>query len=85
MTTSGKMMWFNVAKGFGLICIEEDERLHVDVTAFQPGEIPQGRCAGREVVFDVVVHDGEKKAANVRFRTETASRRARGRQGSRPR
>ena len=85
MEASGKMLWFNAAKGFGLICTEEDERLHVAERGFRPGEVPHGRCAGREVVFDVVVHDGDRQATNVRFCPEAASRRARGRQGSRPR
>ena len=79
------MLWFNTAKGFGLICTEDDERLHVDASAFEVGEVPQGRCAGREVVFDFAPNGDEKQAVNVRFAAETASRRARVRQGSRPR
>jgi cold shock CspA family protein len=83
---NGKMLWFNAAKGFGLICTEDDERLHVDASAFAAGELPEGRCAGREVVFEFALGDGdEKRAVNVRFPAETASRRARVRQGSRPR
>ena len=85
MAANGKMLWFNAAKGFGLICTEEDERLHVAEIGFQPGEVPHGRCAGRDVFFDVVGDDGDKQAVNVRFCPETDSRRARGRQGSRPR
>ena len=85
MEASGKMLWFNAAKGFGLICTEEDERLHVAERGFDGGGSHSGRCAGREVIFDVVVHKGERQATNVRFCPEAASRRARGRQGSRPR
>ena len=42
MAENGKMLWFNAEKGFGLICTEEEERLHVFESGFQPGEIPQG-------------------------------------------
>ena len=79
------MLWFNASKGFGLISTEDDERLHVGASAFAAGEVPEGRCAGREVVFDLVLRDGEQHAVNVRFAAETVSRRARVRQGSRPR
>jgi cold shock CspA family protein len=85
MEMNGKMLWFNAAKGFGQICTEDDERLHVAASAFEAGELPEGRCAGREVVFEFALSDGEKEAVNVRFAAETASRRARVRQGSRPR
>lgn len=79
------MLWFNAAKGFGLICTEDEERLHVAASAFEAGEVPEGRCAGREVVFDFALNGGEKQVVNVRFLAETVSRRARVRQGSRPR
>jgi cold shock CspA family protein len=85
MPTNGKMLWFNAAKGMGLICTEDDERLHVDASGFDAGEVPEGRCAGREVVFDYALNGGEKHAVNVRFTAESVSRRARVRQGSRPR
>jgi cold shock CspA family protein len=85
MATNGKMLWFNPAKGRGLIRTEENERLHVAETGFQPGEVPQGRCAGREVAFDFSVRDGERQAVNVRFLPEVDSRRARMRQGNRRR
>src|SRR5262249_47019100 len=82
--TSGKMLWFNAEKGFGLICTDEDERLHVARSGFQPGEVPRGRCAGLEVVFDLGLHGENKQAVNVKFARETAPRRARRRQSNRP-
>jgi cold shock CspA family protein len=78
---NGKMLWFNSEKGFGRICTEDEDRLYVAQSAFQPGEVPEGRCAGRAVVFDVGVEDGEAEAVNVRFCSEGATRRARRRPG----
>ena len=85
MAEIGKMLWFNAEKGLGLICTEEEERLHVFESSFRPGEVPEGRCAGREVVFDFHLNGGEKHAVNVSFSPEIASRRARQRHGGRPR
>jgi cold shock CspA family protein len=82
---NGKMLWFNTGKGFGFICTEADERVYVAESGFPPGEAPVGRCAGRDVIFDVVVHSGDEHAVNVRFPPEDATRRARRRQGNRPR
>ena len=81
--TDGRMLWFNAAKGFGLIGTEEGERLLVARSGFRPGEVPEGRCAGREVSFDVIARDGDYHAMNVRFPPEVAVRRARRRHGSR--
>jgi cold shock CspA family protein len=80
----GKMLWFNAKKGFGVICTESDERLHVDETGFEPGTIPTGRCAGRRVAFEVVEGD-EPAAVNVTFPDADAPRRARTRHGGRVR
>jgi len=77
------MLWFNAEKGFGFIQTEEDERLYVPHSGFVPGEAPVGRCAGRDVVFERVVHGGDAQATGVTFPAEAASRRARPRQGSR--
>jgi len=82
---NGTMLWFNAAKGVGLICAGDEERLPVDLNAFRPGEAPAGRCAGREVMFDTVGSSEELQAVNVRFIPEAAVRRARSRHGSRPR
>jgi cold shock CspA family protein len=81
---NGTMLWFNAAKGFGLISAGDEERLPVDLSGFRPGEAPAGRCAGREVVFETVGSSGEQQAVNVRFIPEAASRRARSRHGRRP-
>jgi cold shock CspA family protein len=74
---NGKMLWFNSEKGFGFICTEADERLHVTESGFRPGEIPVGRCAGRGVVFDVVGGSDDAHAVNVAFAPDESPRRAR--------
>jgi cold shock CspA family protein len=79
----GKMLWFNANKGFGVICTEADERLHVAESGFRPGEIPVGRCAGRIVVFDVVGKSDDAEAVNVAFAPDEAPRRARRRHAGR--
>jgi cold shock CspA family protein len=79
------MLWFNAEKGFGFICTVDDERLYVAEAGFSPGESPRGRCAGREVVFDLSVSGDERKAVNVRFPAKADARRARRRHGTRPR
>ena len=84
MGTNGKMLWFNAEKGFGLISTEDDERVRVAESGFQPGEVPEGRCAGREVLFNVLIHGDEKRAMDVRFLPEIDARRARRRHGTRP-
>jgi cold shock CspA family protein len=80
---NGKMLWFNADKGFGFIRTEEDERLYVAHGGFVPGQVPEGRCAGRDVVFERVALHGAPHAINVAFPPEAAARRARPRQGSR--
>jgi cold shock CspA family protein len=84
-SVNGKMLWFNATKGFGCICTEDEERLHVAISGFQPGEAPIGRCAGRDVVFDLVARSGDVQAVNVRFPADVTPRRARRRYGTRPR
>jgi cold shock CspA family protein len=85
MEANGKMLWFHAEKGFGCICTAEGERLHVAECGFERGQVPQGRCAGREVVFDVVGFGSENQAMNVRFFPEPVARRARVRHANRPR
>jgi cold shock CspA family protein len=81
----GKMLWFNAEKGFGVICMGADERLPVKESGFQPGEIPVGRCAGRKVVFDVLVERHDTQAVNVVFAADPSPARARRRPGGRTR
>jgi cold shock CspA family protein len=82
---NGKMLWFNEDKGFGFIRTEYDERLYVARSGFATGEVPVGRCAGREVVFDREVREGDTRAVNVVFPPDSNPRRARPRQSHRGR
>jgi cold shock CspA family protein len=79
----GTMLWFNDRKGFGLISTDDEERLLVARSGFRPGEAPEGRCAGRRVVFDVSAEGEDRQAVNVSFCPEAGARRARRRHGSR--
>lgn len=55
----GKLLWFNEAKGFGFIRTEEDERLYVHRSGFEPGQVPVGRCAEKLVTFERETADVE--------------------------
>jgi len=77
----GKMLWFNIDKGFGFIRTEEDERLYVARSGFVEGQVPTERCAGREVTFDRLTQEGDARAVNVAFPVQVEQRRARLRQG----
>lgn len=77
----GKMLWFNIDKGFGFIRTAEDERLYVASTGFADGQIPTERCAGKEVTFDRQAQEGDARAVNVAFPEQIEQRRARLRQG----
>ena len=77
----GKMLWFNIDKGFGFIRTEEDERLYVAVSGFADGHVPTERCAGKEVTFDRQAQEGDARAVNVAFPVQVEQRRARLRQG----
>jgi cold shock CspA family protein len=55
----GKMVWFNAVKGFGFIRTEEDERLYVHSSGFEPGQVPVGRCAEQQVSFEREIADVE--------------------------
>lgn len=72
----GRMLWFNGEKGVGFIQSDAEERIAVESTGFvdQP---PAGRCAGRDVTFDLAVVDGEARAVNVVFPMESDPQRAR--------
>jgi cold shock CspA family protein len=85
METNGKMLWFNAEKGFGCICTAGGERIYVAESGFEPGQVPEGRCAGREVVFDLIGFGGENYVMKVRFSPEAVARRARARHANRPR
>ena len=74
---NGQMIWFNADKGHGFIRTDAGERLHVAAEAFRPGEVPSGRCGGREVVFEQEGHGEDARAVNVAFVPESAARRAR--------
>jgi hypothetical protein len=78
---NGKMLWFNSDKGFGFIETAQGERLYVAEGGFMPGQVPVGRCAGLDVVFERVVDGGEPRAINALFPPEADTRRARRRQG----
>jgi cold shock CspA family protein len=80
---NGKMLWFNAEKGYGFIRTEHDERLYVARNGFQPGQAPAGRCAGRDVVFERVVREGDTRAISVAFPPESSAGRARRRHGTR--
>ena len=47
----GEMLWFNEAKGVGLIEAESGERLAVERDSFLDGTAPVGRCRGLAVEF----------------------------------
>ena len=55
----GKLLWFNEVKGFGFIRTEDDERLYVDRSGFEPGQVPVGRCAEKQVTFERETADVE--------------------------
>ena len=73
----GTMLWFNEANDTGFISTETGERLAVHGSGFHEGVRPQGRCAGRAVVFEVSETGGERCAQAVRLEEDTAPRRAR--------
>jgi hypothetical protein len=59
------MLWFNEAKDLGALRTEDGERIEVPGTAFQPGEKPVGRCAGKVIEFDAIVDGGVSGIAFV--------------------
>ena len=77
----GTMLWFNVDKGYGFICTEEEERLYVARDAFLPGHEPEPRCKGRRVSFERQAGDGDARAVEVAFVLQDEPRRARLRSG----
>jgi cold shock CspA family protein len=81
----GKMLWFNAEKGFGFIETEHEERLYVASSGFVPDSLPNGRCAGRNVVFERQVREGDTRAVGVSFTADDEPRRARARHSHGPR
>jgi len=71
------MLWFNVDKGYGFIRTDADERLYVASSGFLPDHQPQPRCRGRLVSFDRQVEEGDIRAVNVSFVSQSDPRRAR--------
>ena len=76
----GRMLWFNEAKGYGLIHTSEDERLHVESADFRSGHAPPPRCAGMHVTFERDADVAPPRAVGVAFPPESDQRRARFRQ-----
>lgn len=73
----GKMLWFNVDKGYGFVRSDDDERLSVARAGFRSGHEPESRCKGREVTFVRELGDGEPYALDVSFVAREEPRRAR--------
>src|SRR5690242_9866126 len=72
----GQMLWFNDKKDHGFIRTDEGERLQVDGAGFAPGQRPEGRCVDKVVTFEIDEDGSERRAQNVVFEQEAASRRA---------
>ena len=73
----GKMLWFNEKKDLGFILTDEGERLSVLGPAFADGKRPVGRCAHRDVEFEIDTTGAERQAENVVLVELDAPRRAR--------
>lgn len=63
----GTMIWFNKEKGYGFIRTDDDERLYVARSGFEPQDVPESRCGGREVTFERLAVEGDSRAVNVSF------------------
>jgi cold shock CspA family protein len=74
----GTMIWFNPAKQHGYIQTDDGERLRVDETGLESGQVLEERCRGTRVSFDrIVVPPQEPRAVNVAVVPLEAARRAR--------
>jgi cold shock CspA family protein len=74
----GTMIWFNPAKRHGYIQTDEGERLRVDETGFEAGQILSDRCGGTRVSFDRSLAElDEARAVNVTVVPLVEARRAR--------
>jgi cold shock protein len=74
---NGKMIWFNADKGFGFVRTEDGERLYVAASGFADGNVPEPRCAGKDVAFDRVNGTVGAHAVDVRYVVLPEPRRAR--------
>jgi len=75
----GQLIWFTHEKRHGFIRTEDGERLLVEDTGFEDGQLVGSRCAGLEVVFEREEADvpGGARAVHVSLVTDDAPRRAR--------
>jgi hypothetical protein len=74
------MIWFNAAKRHGFIRTDEGERLRVDETGFEAGQVLGERCRGTRVRFErslAELDDDDARAVNVALLPLVAGRRAR--------
>ena len=79
---NGKLLWFNPAKRHGFIATEEGERLLVEESGFEPGQLPGERCAGVPVTFErLEAADLPARAVSVSMVPYVQPRRARLRRG----
>jgi cold shock CspA family protein len=75
------MLFFNEETGVGFIRTDEGERLYVHRSAFLPGQVPEGRCAGMLVEFTRRETDDQPAAHEVSQVPEPVVGRARRRSG----
>lgn len=74
----GTMIWFNPAKRHGFIQTDEGERLRVDETGFEAGNVLDDRCGGTRVRFNRSITElNEARAVNVTVVPLVEGRRAR--------
>jgi cold shock CspA family protein len=73
------MLWFNAKKDHGFIRTDEGERLAVAGDGFAPGERSEaeGRCAEKDVTFEIETTGGSRQARSVAFVQDVPGRRAR--------
>jgi cold shock protein len=64
MRTSGKVKWFNDAKGFGFITSEQGDDVFVHFSAIQGGGF-RSLAEGAAVEFDIVTGPKGLQASNV--------------------
>ena len=75
------MLWFNEEKGHGVLEGEEGERIAVAAAAFEEGA-PEGRCAGRPVVYELEEGTETPSASRVTLVEDAIPERARRRSRS---